>query len=102
MKTTRRAAKGKASKKTKRGPKSGFLNIRNKELRIKYSNSHDLLDKLQTVSQSLSRLHSHQLMAQGAGAGATLVGDALDHLSTSDIPDVLGPERATTIVTECA
>lgn len=70
------------------------------ELRIKYDNSHDLLDRLQTIAQHVSRLHSHQLLAAKASVAATR--DAIDQLSTADIPSVLGPQKASEIVSGCA
>jgi hypothetical protein len=96
----RQLSKRATSSKKVRVPKSSFVTIRKNELRIKYSNSHDLLDKLHRATQSVSRLHTHELLAYKTGASFT--GNNLSHLSTSDIADVLGPENAYAIVTQCA
>jgi hypothetical protein len=91
--------KGTKSTRKPSGPKSSPVSLSQNELRIKYSNSYDLLDKLQSLSQSVSRLHTHQLIANESEA--PVAGNILDYLSTDDI-DVLGPERAIAIVTTCA
>jgi hypothetical protein len=91
--------KNKTPAKKQIGPTSSPVSLTKNEMRIKYSNSYDLLDKLQSLSQSVSRLHTHQLIAQQSGAA--VAGNALDHLSSDDV-DVLGPERAIAIVTKCA
>jgi hypothetical protein len=90
-----------APSKSRGSTKSSAITFGKNELRIKYSDSHDLLDKLFGVTQSVSRLHTHQLRA-ARESGGTVASNALDHLSTADIPNVLGPSRAYDIVTECA
>src|SRR5258706_15615719 len=80
--------------------RSSSIKVSPKQVTIQYSSSHDLLDKLFGLTQSVSRLHSHRLLAEAAGS--KIVGSALDYISTVDIEDVLGPERAYVIVTNCA
>ena len=89
---------GSASSKRRGGSKSSPFTIGNNELRIKYENTHDLLDKLHSVTQTLSRLHTHQLLAHES---KRVKGSPI-HLSSADLPDVLGPVRAFSIVTGCA
>ncbi len=67
------------------------------ELKIQYSNSHDLLEKLFNLTQSVSRLHSHALLAGGVGLHA-----APEDYATATSQDVLGPSAAYDIVTGCA
>lgn len=88
------------TQRSSRAKKSKSVTISPKQITIQYSNSHDLLDKLFAVTQSVSRLHSHRLLAEAAGSKIT--GSTIDYISTADIPDVLGPERAYAIVTTCA
>ena len=98
---TRKKMASKQAKASAKAPTSNFLTLRRNELRLRFSDSHDLIDKLHRVTQTLSRLHSHQLLAANSIAGATS-DDALAQLAASDIPDVLGPQKAYDIVTNCA
>jgi hypothetical protein len=101
MNTSKQSTKNsKSAPKKKNGSTSGSTEIRNNELRIKYSDSYDLLHKLHTAAQYVSSKHTHQLLAHEAGK--TVKGRAVDLLSSADIPDLLGPGRAYTIVTGCA
>lgn len=100
MSPKKRSLKKSKPARNKKSRISGSTTIRKNELRIKYSDSHDLLDKLQNVTQYVSSKHSHQLLAHEAGK--LVRGNASDLISTADIPDVLGPARAYTIVTGCA
>lgn len=93
------------NKKKQRAPKRGKstpnpITLKNNELRIKYSNVHDLLHHLHTATQYVSGKAAHQLLAYESGT--TVKGTALDQLSSADIPDLLGPVAATNIVTGCA
>jgi hypothetical protein len=96
---TKKKAAAKRPTKSANVSKPGFLSLRRNELRVKFSSSHDLLDKLHGVTQTLSRLHSHQLLA---AAPARNLPNALSQLSASGTPDLLGPQKAYTIVTGCA
>jgi hypothetical protein len=96
---TKSKAATKRPAKSAKASKPGFLSLKPNELRVKFSNSHDLLDKLHGVTQTLSRLHSHQLLA---AASARPLPNALSQLSAGGTPDLLGPQKAYTIVTGCA
>ena len=91
---------GKKSSKRQGGPKSSSIQLRDSELRIKYSNSHDLLDKLQTAAQSVSRLHAYQSLAEASGGKAKAA--VLPRLSQADLTEDLGSQAAIDIVTGCA
>jgi hypothetical protein len=70
------------------------------QLTVKYADTHDLLDKLQSLSQSITRLHSHALKS----VAATIPGIAnpQQRLKLAADADVLGPSTAFDIVTQCA
>ena len=100
------ASKKKGSKITKAPSKSRkaspqrSISLDKNELRIKYSDSHDLLDKLLGATRSISRLHSHQLLS--AKPNSTIASNVLTQFSSADAAPDLGPSAAFDIVTTCA
>jgi hypothetical protein len=107
MKKTKNTSAGKKANQSKTDqapsgrtgePTASKVQVTPGEVRIKYSDSHDLLEKLFGLSQSVSRLHTHALLANKPAKQI----NALDYMSEASIPDVLGPQRAFEIVTNCA
>lgn len=86
----------------KRPPKrkAGAVKISPKQLTVQYSDTHDLLDKLLNVSQSLSRLHSHALLSRSASAESDA--NPRKYLGSAADEDALGPSAAYRIVSDCA
>jgi hypothetical protein len=87
----------KASPKEQRNPKAPSVTRKSKELRIRFANSHQLLDMLHTEAHSVSLVHSYQLLTKGGGRART---DA--RLSTADIGDGPTTQTAIDLVTNCA
>lgn len=85
---------------TKKPSSLASTRIGKNELRIKYSDSHDLLRKIQSLEQFISSKHSHQLLAYETGN--PVKGKTSNLITTEGVPNLLGPTRAYTIVTGCA
>ena len=79
---------------------SSKVSLNKKQLVIEYADSHDLLDKLLTATQAVSRFHTHAIL--GADRNATSGPSFIDQVADLDVPDVLGPQKAYDIVTGCA
>jgi hypothetical protein len=100
------AAKKKAARRAKapsRPPRSSIassIKLGKGQLRIKYSDSHDLMDKLLSVTHSVSRMHTRNILLPGV-AGAKIRGGTLDSISFND-PPTLGIAKALEIVSSCA
>jgi uncharacterized membrane-anchored protein YhcB (DUF1043 family) len=92
----------KATKKPQKKMKkpSSRLSLNKKKLVIEYADSHDLLDKLLTATQAVSRFHTHALLTSDQKQASSA--SFLNQVADLDVPDVLGPQRAYDIVTGCA
>jgi hypothetical protein len=92
------ATKRQKKPKSKSTPKSNAISLTKKELRIRYENSHDLMNKLFQVTQHVANLHASQSLVTAAAAR----GKVLARFSPADVPNVLGPVNAGAIVSSCA
>ena len=80
------------------GSTASSIKLGKGELRIRFSDSQDLQDKLLSTAQSLSRAHTHMLLANSSGTD--IQGGVLENATLTQ--SELGPQKAFAIVTGCA
>jgi hypothetical protein len=85
------------SAKRKDSSLSDAIRLSKNELRIRFTDSHDLQNKLFHVTQHVANLHSSQALVAGAAARQ----DVLTRFSAEAPTSVLGQERASAIVAGC-
>jgi hypothetical protein len=91
-------AKKRSAAKSKSTSKLNAITLTNNELRIRYENSQDLMNKLFHVTQHVANLHASQ---PSVTAGAVRA-NVLARFSPASIPSALGTVNATAIVIGCA
>jgi len=99
MATKKSAKAAKKSQKTAKKT-SSRVSLNKKQLVIEYADSHDLLDKLLTATQAVSRFQTHAILTTNQKKASRP--SFIDQVADLDVPDVLGPQRAYDIVTYCA
>ena len=97
MTPNRRPKVTKTSPKKQRGPKPASVIRKSNELRIRFANSHQLLDKLHTEAHSISLLHSYNLLTKGRGKL-----QAAARPLTAEVGDGPTTQTAIDLVTNCA
>jgi hypothetical protein len=96
MTPTRKPKASRASLK-KKGKQTASVVRKSNELRIRFANSHQLLDTLHSEAHSISLLHSYHLLTSDAGAGRATATPAA--IEVGDGPTT---QTAIDIVTGCA
>jgi hypothetical protein len=97
MSPTKAPKANKLSPKKKRGPKPATVTRRSNELRIRFSNSHQLQDKLNTELHSIGLLHSFKLLTQSRRAAGVA-----PRVAPAEIGDGPTTQTAIDLVVECA